>query len=203
MRPASGRGPGIHGVRGASGDVWVRGPGFPPRSPPPRAALPPGFHPPETLHTATPFTTSREADREPSTPGRQSGTGADGRGGGPGAGPTRWRSRVNRSRPRLLPRGRRRPASKALPSLDNFCQKRTWGQTLRKVPAVFVGEGFKGGVGARPTTLLLPLRTRGTAPRPIRPPPRPPAPPWVPALLLSQTLRQVPEVFVRWGKGGF
>ena len=36
MRPASGKGAGIHGVRGASGGVRVRGPGFPPTSAPVR-----------------------------------------------------------------------------------------------------------------------------------------------------------------------
>ena len=46
VRPASGSGAGIHGIRGASGDVRVRGPGFPsdlrPRAPP----LAPLVHPP-------------------------------------------------------------------------------------------------------------------------------------------------------------
>ena len=51
VRPASGSGAGIHGIRGASGDVRVRGPGFPsdlrPRAPP----LAPLVHPPlESLH---------------------------------------------------------------------------------------------------------------------------------------------------------
>ena len=34
---------GIHGVRGTSGNVRVLGPGFPPRSPPPRAPLAPSL----------------------------------------------------------------------------------------------------------------------------------------------------------------
>ena len=48
VRPASGSGAGIHGIRGASGDVRVRGPGFPsdlrPRAPP----LAPLVHHPES-----------------------------------------------------------------------------------------------------------------------------------------------------------
>ena len=44
-------GAGRHGVRGASGDVLARGPGFPPSSlPPARAPSPPVSNPPETLN---------------------------------------------------------------------------------------------------------------------------------------------------------
>ena len=49
-RPASGRWGGIHGFRGASGDVRVLGPGFPPDLRPPRAPpLAPLVLPPESL----------------------------------------------------------------------------------------------------------------------------------------------------------
>ena len=58
------------------------------------------------------------------------GPGADGRGGGPGAGLARRRSRLHRSRPRLLPRGRRRPASKALPSLEPNSRALIWASSL-------------------------------------------------------------------------
>ena len=43
----------MHGVRGDSGGVPARGPGIYPDLCPPRAPLPPCFHPPETLHFVT------------------------------------------------------------------------------------------------------------------------------------------------------
>ena len=49
VRPASGRGAGIHGVRGSSGDVQVLRPGVPQISAPPRAPLAPLVLPPESL----------------------------------------------------------------------------------------------------------------------------------------------------------
>ena len=46
--PPRGRGGGMHRVRGASGDVRARGPGFPPHLSPRAPPSPPVFHPPET-----------------------------------------------------------------------------------------------------------------------------------------------------------
>ena len=56
-----GRGAGIHGVRGASGDVPARRPGFPPDLRPPRAPLAPPLLPPimeESLHRQNRITSS-------------------------------------------------------------------------------------------------------------------------------------------------
>ena len=198
----------MHRVRGASGDVRVLGPGFPPRSPPLSAPLAPCFHPPATLLWDR---LAQQDERTPSPAPRSSPSPAGGR---TGVAP---RNFPGRDGPRALPPSSPSPLPRTRESLPPIAVVRTSvGRSPPHPPKVAKTSPNKVAPSKMakqcvPPSLRLPVRLPPAAPPAAPPPPGggrrtaadlgpawDPSLGWVPGLgpRLGPRLRLVAEVFL-------